>query len=399
MGQEKLRNIKKNDLIDLFNQYSRDLMKNPEVNTIEGVTFLSSWLKKNNFIQIIEKNFKTSEYLEHFVGEKKKIKAQPRGIVCHWIAGNVPTLGLFSLFQSIFVGNINILRIPPKSHDIMIKLLNTFSDTTTDCGISGKNILESIGILYFDKQFQRGNIELSEIADARVVWGGEDAVKSITGISKRAHCEDIIFGPKYSFAVFDKEAIASETFQRYLRFLVSDIYLFDQAACTSPHVIFFERGGKDIKDIIMNLRELFEKQSKRFPKLEIDPFIASKIINIRAQYALDLGKDVICPPENDWTILINNDLCLEEPIESRTIFIKELNSIMEVIPLITKKIQTIGCAVENRGKLLEFANEVTYRGVSRCVNIGQMHLYDSPWDGILLMSQLVNWVTLYYGAD
>ncbi|MFX1445947.1 MAG: acyl-CoA reductase, partial [Promethearchaeota archaeon] len=125
--------------------------------------------------------------------------------------------------------------------------------------------------------------------------------------------------------------------------------------------------------------------------------ITSKIINIRAEYALDPTKTVICSQENDWTILINDNFNLEEPIESRTIFIKEIDSIYQVIPLITKKIQTIGCAIENKTKLVEFANQATFRGVARCVNLGQMHLFDSPWDGMLFMSRLVNWVTLYYG--
>ncbi len=70
---------------------------------------------------------------------------------------------------------------------------------------------------------------------------------------------------------------------------------------------------------------------------------------------------------------------------------------MDVVPLVTKKVQTIGCAIEDKERLLAFADLATFNGVARCVNVGQMHLYDSPWDGLLLMSRLVHWVTLYYG--
>nr|QEE15401.1 Acyl-CoA reductase (LuxC) [Candidatus Prometheoarchaeum syntrophicum] len=396
-GIKLLKKISKNEILDIFHEYSKNLIKSTEVNKIEGIAFLSSWLKRNNFIQIVEKSFKDLDYLENFIGDKKRIKAQPRGIACHWIAGNVPTLGLFSLFQSIFVGNANILRIPPKSHKTIVALLKVFAETTIDSGLSGANLLTSVGIIYYNKSNIKANIELSEIADVRIVWGGDSAVKSITGLPKKAHCEDIIFGPKYSFAVFDKDAVISKNFTRYLRFLVSDIFLFDQAACTSPHVVFFEKGLKNIEEITKDLVEAFNRAIKQFPKIDIDQFITSKIINIRAQYALDLDKKVICPTENDWTILANDQIQLEEPIESRTIFVKEVDSIMAVIPLITRKIQTIGCAIDDKNKLEEFADEVTFRGVSRCVNLGQMHLFDSPWDGMLFMSRLVNWVTLYYG--
>ncbi|MFX0072195.1 MAG: acyl-CoA reductase [Candidatus Hermodarchaeota archaeon] len=397
-GYLELKKIKKIEIIDFFQEYSDVLRKNPFVNRIEGVIFLSAWLKRSNFIQIVEKNFKNLDYLEHFVGDKKKIKAQPRGIASHWIAGNVPTLGLFSLFQSLFVGNINILRIPPASHDIVIKLLKVFSELKTDSGLSGRDLLKSASIIYYDKSELKVNEELSEIADVRIVWGGEEAVKAISNLSKRSHCEDIIFGPKYSFSVFDTEAIESNNFLRYIRFLVNDIILFDQAACTSPHTVFFEKSSKSLKEITNIMAEQFRKTSRRFPKTEVNQFITTKIINIRAEYALDPSKSVFCDKENDWTILLNNELALEEPIESRTIFVKEIDSIMQTVPLITKKIQTIGCAIENKTKLIEFADQVTFNGVARCVNLGQMHLFDSPWDGMLFLSRLVNWTTLYYGT-
>ncbi|WP_371802842.1 acyl-CoA reductase [Candidatus Lokiarchaeum ossiferum] len=396
-GARILKSIPKVAILDIFHEYSKNLIKSPKVNQVEGVAFLSSWLKRNNFSQIVNKNFQTMDYLDHFIGEKKRLKAQPRGLACHWIAGNVPTLGLFSLFQSIFVGNANLLRIPPKSHSTMIALLDVFNNTQSESGWSGHDLLKSVGILYYDRVNHKANLEFSDIADIRIVWGGGSAVKAITGLPKNAHCEDIIFGPKYSFAVFDKDMLASDQLKRQLRFLVSDIFLFDQAACTSPHVVFFERGILPFEELVSQLQDAFKRAARQFPKIDADPYISSKIINIRAQYALDLQKKVICPIENDWTILINSNIQLEDPVESRTIFLKEVDSVMEALPLITKKIQTIGCAISDKEKLVAFADEATFKGVSRCVNLGQMHLFDSPWDGMLFMSRLVNWTTLYYG--
>jgi hypothetical protein len=396
-GFDALKKLDKGKVIDVFQKFSENVIKDPSTTGIEGVAFLSSWLRKANMMQIVEKNLRDIAYLDHFVGEKKRIKAQPRGLVCHWIAGNVPTIGLFSLFQSMLVGNANILRIPPKSHDTMVRLLKAFASSKIESGLVGADLLKSTAIIYYDRSDRLANEELSDIADARVVWGGEDAVKSITGLPRRAHCEDVIFGPKYSLAVLDREAIESNNLPRTLRFLASAIFLFDQAACTSPHVVFCEKSGVDIATLARSLGEEMCKLAKRYPKTDIDQFIMTKIINARAEHALDPDASVVCSPENDWTILINKRPGLEEPIESRTIFVKEVGSIMDVVPHITKKIQTIGCAVDDKAKLLAFADEVTFRGVARCVNVDQMHLFDSPWDGMLFMSRLVNWVTLYHG--
>ena len=396
-GFDALHQIKKSDIVDLYHVYSENLLKDSSTSGIEGVAFLSRWLRKANLMQIVEKNLKDIDYLENFIGEKKRIKVQPRGIACHWIAGNVPTLGLFSLFQSMLVGNANLLRVPSKSHDVLVRLLKVFNGTSTEAAVTGHDLLKSTALFYFDKTDVKANEELSEIADVRIVWGGEEAVKAITGLPRRAHCEDIIFGPKYSFSVFDTAAIESDKFTRYLRSLASDIFLFDQAACTSPHVVFFEKGALSIEAIGQALGEEMKKLANRFPKVDVDQFIMTRIINARAEHALDPESTVICPVENDWTILINKKLQLEEPIESRTIFIKEIDAINEILPLITRKVQTIGCAVDDKAKLEAFADGATLRGVARCVNVGQMHLFDSPWDGMLVLSRLVNWVTLYRG--
>lgn len=96
---------------------------------------------------------------------------------------------------------------------------------------------------------------------------------------------------------------------------------------------------------------------------------------------------------------MDDNIRLEEPVQSRTIFLKEVDSVMDCVDLITPRIQTIGTAIYNRNKLLEFTDAVTYKGVARCVLPGQMNFYDSPWDGIYFLNRLVRWVTLYMPAD
>ena len=53
------------------------------------------------------------EYLNDFVqvDDEKYMKAQPMGTVCHWMAGNVATLGIYSVLLSILCKNGNILRV------------------------------------------------------------------------------------------------------------------------------------------------------------------------------------------------------------------------------------------------------------------------------------------------
>ncbi len=381
--------------IELLHKYGRLLIQNKEINSLEGVAFLSSWLQKANIETIIEKNLGSIKFLTDFVGEgRKKHKAQPRGVICHWIAGNVPTLGIFSLIQSMLVGNSNMVRIPVESQEIFIKLLNALKKTEID-GLKGSEILKTVAVIYFPSSDADANLRFSLAADARIIWGGQEAVDAISKTTKLSHCEDVVFGPKYSFGVIDKMAQESEDIQKIVRRFVNDIIIFDQSACSSPQVIFLEKSSLDLKSIGKLFEEEFKLASKRTPKKDLDQFIASKIINIRAEYALSPKKEIIISQENDWTILLDDEVKLEEPIQSRTIFLKPVNSIMECIDLITPRIQTIGTAIYDRARLFEFTDAVTYKGVARCVTPGQMNTYDSPWDGILLLNRLVRWITLY----
>ena len=123
-------------------------------------------------------------------------------------------------------------------------------------------------------------------------------------------------------------------------------------------------------------------------------FEASNIIKVRSEYALGDHKKVIVPEGNDWTILIDKDFKLEEPVKSRTIFIKSCSNLQEVVKLITPKIQTIGYAFRDNEKLIRLSKELNLKGVSRIVPLGQMNYYDTPWDGKLLLTRLVNFNSL-----
>lgn len=393
-GMELIRLIPINKLLNFFNGFSRKLIQAPEAKEIDGIAFLSNWLRKSNLERIIQNNIGNKEILNQFIGSgNKKVKAQPKGIVCHWIAGNIPTLALFSFFQSLLVRNGNIIRLPLQSVSTISILLRIFSELTID-NISGKDLLKSAAVISFPSSERELNNEMSKIADVRIVWGGSVAVKAIQGLEHREHCEDVVFGPKYSFSVMDSKILSSEDLEKYIRRFTNDIVAFEQSACSSPHVFFIETVDMSV---LKNVIELFAKELERMktilPKQTIGQLTSTQIISKRAEYALTQENKVYCSKSNDWTILFDTNVTLEEPIQSRTIWIKPVDDLMKVISLITRKIQTIGCAILNEELYYRFVDEATYKGVARCVAPGQMNIYDSPWDGVYLLQRLVNWST------
>ena len=398
-GIEELHKFPVEAILLIINEFSKKIALNKEILRAEGVPFLCFYLKKANMEKQVILNLGDKKYLDNFleVEEGKFMKAQGRGIVCHWMAGNVPTLGIYSVIESLLCKNANILRVPEKSVTIVYELLRLLEDITIEYQgqtYSSKVLLRNIVLIYFSSENHNLNSKMSLTADARVIWGGKEAVDSISLLPKKTTCKDLMFGPKYSFAVFHKSAIESLDFERYLEKLVMDITTFDQKACSSPQVIFVEKTNLFINEIGKSLSKAFEKVLKRYKNFSLEEAIAAKIINKRGEYLLSLDKMIYKSKGLEYTILINNEICLEEPVFGRTIFLKEVDNILEVIPLVTNKVQTIGLASEDLEKTIEFAEKVTSKGVNRVTSFGAMNFYDSPWDGSLIISELVRWCSL-----
>jgi len=396
MNLSELHEFPVQAIILIINEYSKKIATNREILRIEGAPFLCFYLKKINMEKQIKLNLGDIEYLNNFVQieDEKYIKAQPMGVVCHWMAGNVATLGIYSVLQSILCKNSNILRVSRECVSSVYKLLELLDNIVVEFegnNYSSKIILKNIALIYFNSADVNHNSEMSSKADARLVWGGETAVNAISLLPKKTTCKDLIFGPKYSFAVFDKSAIESNDFEEYLENLVTDIIAFKQKACSSPQVLFLEKSKLSVEEIAQMLCGKFEKMIKRYTNLDLEQAVSAKIINKRGEYSLSLDKLLYISKGLQYTILIDNELKLEEAITGRTIFIKEVDNIQDICPLITKNIQTVGIASKNTNKILEFADKVTAMGVNRVVKIGYMNFYDSPWDGSLIMSELVRW--------
>jgi hypothetical protein len=282
----------------------------------------------------------------------------------------------------------------------MVKLLKTLKNTKHG-DLDGSLLLSSTAIVYYSKEDLAHTEDLSSHCDARIIWGGKEAIETISNTPKKENCEDIIFGPKYSFAIIDKGIVNDKALlKKNMEKLAYDILFSEQDSCTSPQVLICEAKYSDLNKIALELKNSFDNLPEKFKKREITMFDASNIIRIRSEYAIEDSKDLIISKSgNDWTILMDKDFKLEDPIRSRTIFIKSCDNLDDVGNLITSKIQTIGYAFKNKDNLLKLGKDLNLRGVSRIVPLGQMNYHDAPWDGKLLISRLVNINSLKLSGD
>ena len=189
---------------------------------------------------------------------------------------------------------------------------------------------------------------------------------------------------------------AEENFSKRVKGAIQDIVTFDQMACSSPHIYFFEKKGpkSNIDGIMQSFGNEFAELEKKQRLGNHQQGICSNVINARSKHLLDLNSNVLAPTSLCWTVLTNDTIELEEPVFGRTIFVKEVDSLETVVTLVNRNIQCVSLAIDDEKRREALSTELSYKGVDRFVSPGSMNLFNTPWDGIFLLSRAVRWVSL-----
>lgn len=383
-------------LLGLFADFGTRLIRDPRTKSLEGCMFLSAWLGANNLRQLLEVNLnRNPAFVDGFqpVG-RNFLAAKPQGLAAMWMAGNVATLPLFSLVPALLTKNVCLMKLAGADPVGMDKLLAVLAESQAG-DLRGADLLETAAVVWFDYRNRALNEQMSLSADVKVIWGGAEAIRAISSLPRREHCSEIVFGPKYSIGVIDRGRLEgdAEKLEEAVAAFVRDVAIFDQRACSAPQTIFIERNAKCS---LRSVGEIFARQfAKLPPKPGLDPYTTMRIANTRARWAMDEDRDVIASNDGaNWTVCLDQEATLKEAVQSRTIFLTEIDSWRIILPLLSPKVQTAGIAFGRNEDARAFADAATQAGVARCVRPGIMNNYETPWDGKLLVSQLVRWVTL-----
>lgn len=409
-GQVVLKTTPVDDIIGLCDAIALACSKgdHPLAQTFRdrGIGFLPLWMRRRNLENMCTLALHgRRECLDQFVnlsdGDPRLFRAHPRGLLVHWVAGNVPVLGMLSLLQGLVSKNANILKASQDYAGLIPNLLESFKDVTYTNPqgkiISCQILMQSVCVVYVDRDDREAAIALSSLADVRVAWGGREAVETIVNLPRRFGTEDVIFGPKVSFIVIGAERLQDEAMARPLaRAVARDASAFDQQGCNSPHTVFVERGGTvQPAEFAQLLAEAMAAITEQKPLQDVGAAEAMNVLELRAEY--DMRGDAYYSKGMSWTVVYSDqDTGLAAPCYLRTLSVRPVNDVFEVVSFCSLNTQTVGLALDER--LLELADAITARGVERCPTVGSMSLYESPWDGMFPIERMIRWVTTH-GSD
>tara|TARA_B110001450_G_scaffold244369_1_gene256437 strand:+ start:952 stop:2301 length:1350 start_codon:yes stop_codon:yes gene_type:complete len=391
-----------NNLINICDQisfnWSSDESKIKKIMIENDLNFLITWLKKSNIKKILKINFNDYNVLDRYIKiDNQNIIAHPKGVIVHWLAGNVPVLAIISLFQGLLTKNINIIKAPENMKIIITQLLNNISKMKFKISnkiIYGKKIMESVLVVYVKKDDLVAQKILSKVADVRVAWGGKSAIDAIISLPKKFYCDDIILGPRTSLSIVSKESLKnSKKKAELVQKIARDVFAFNQMGCNSPHNLYLENGVKtNHLEFIKLLKVAFEIESLRH-KNKPSSLKTFEILSGRVIYSTTKNKDVYFDKKNNWNIFYDRkQFKASEPLYGNTLFVKSIDNINSIPKNFPENVQTIGVSMSKK-KFLEFSNLALKNKALRFVNIGNMTFYNHPWDGFLPMTRMVNWVS------
>ena len=162
-------------------------------------------------------------------------KRYPLGILFHIAAGNVDGLPAYSVIEGLLAGNINILKLPTGDNGLSVRLLSEL--------IRFEPRLKDYIYVFDVPSAETETLRVfAELADAVVVWGGDEAVaaaRQLAGVNTKI----IPWGHKLSFAYVTEQA-DEETLYGLARHICET----NQVLCSSCQGIFLDTEDRMVQE-------------------------------------------------------------------------------------------------------------------------------------------------------
>lgn len=311
-----------------------------------------------------------------------------RGLVFHITPSNVPVNFAYSLVSGILSGNSNIIRLPSERSeqaDMIINAFHTLSKNPEFYTFSQRTMF-----IRYEKQ-SSDSAYFSSICDARISWGGDSAIENIKKNAISEAAVDITFGDKYSLCIINADIYISEKSpQKIAEGFYNDTFLFDQNACTSPHLVIWLGSNENIG----RSKKLFWDHVYKLTKTKYQLQAHSAIAKLATFYDQAIHLEGIKKTTMPDNLICRTELSFLSPdiVDHRGNcgYFLEYNAteLSELSKVISEKYQTLAYYGLQKEDLIEFTKEKGSKGIDRVVPIGRTSEFSLTWDGYNLIDSM-----------
>lgn len=354
--------------IKFLDELSREIFACPHSQKFTDLAAFGFFIRKGN-IKLL-RNLKNPNSVEYFMGI---------GVTLHIAPSNVPLNFAYSLVTSLICGNPSIVRVSSKFYeqtDILIALFNKVAERM--------EIMPIFSIIRYPHDSEL-NKKLSEAARIRMIWGGNETINYFKSMAVKPNVVDITFPNKYSITLIDAEYYLTNcNHDQIAKDFFTEVYTFDQNACTAPRAIIWI--GK--KNAISDSKVCFwKKLKKELVKRNYQPSMNSSF-NHFSTYAIHASQNIASKNETAWinglhvmTLSdITSDIFLSHPGEG-LIYEAEIQKLTQINHLVNDDCQTITTVGELNNLVVDWIVDENIVGVDRICKLGTASSFNLDWDG------------------
>ncbi|MDY6953340.1 MAG: acyl-CoA reductase [Thermodesulfobacteriota bacterium] len=311
-----------------------------------------------------------------------------RGLAFHITPSNVPINFAFSYVFGLLSGNANVVRVPSKAFpqtgivcDAMNRLLrdNTYA-----------LIRAMTAFVHYDRNNDITRA-FSKNCNARIIWGGDDTIRTIRKCPVSERCVEMAFSDRYSFCVLDAQAVAhltSDRLKNLARRFYNDTFLMDQNACSSPRLVVWLGKDTDVakKRFWQDVYDIVESEYS---------LPAVNVMDKYTQWCLDaisLEHLALCRSSKNYIYRLSLD---ELPDNAHTLrgtcgyfYEFDTDDIHSIAHIVNTRYQTMTYFGINRSRLVNFVLKNRLTGIDRIVPVGSALDIGVIWDGYDVVKHL-----------
>ncbi|MDR1732847.1 MAG: hypothetical protein LBR61_12215 [Synergistaceae bacterium] len=376
IGSENISNIPmqtySDDICRFVEALSEKLTKFGDVRRYPDVAALAFWCRKGN-IGRLKADFGSTEF------------RLGRGLCFHVAPSNIPVNFAFSWLFALLAGNASVVRLPGKEYPQIEIICNILRGALRDF----PEIEERTAFVRYPAQNEI-TAKFCEIADARMIWGGDGTVTEIRGLRTKPRCVDLTFADRYSLCVINGKAILDTDengLSRLAEHFFNDTWLMDQNACSSPQLILWINDSEEARGRFWDAALVCASE-----RYELQTAVAVEKYARMCEDALEL--ETLVGVRRDGNLLYRAELkALRGPIENLRgrggyFYEYRLKNLDELAAVVTDKYQTLTQFGMNEDELRGFVLQNRLRGIDRVVPVGRAMDIDVVWDGFDIVRML-----------
>lgn len=310
-----------------------------------------------------------------------------RGLTFHIAPSNVPINFVYSLVVGLLSGNVCIVRASSKDF-VQTRIICRLIKETFEEKPNG--IEDYIAVINYNRGSNLTE-ELSKLADARIVWGGDNTIYEIRNFQMKPRAVEITFADRYSLCVLDSvKLFESVDLPKLAREFYNDTYLYDQNACSSPRLMIW-LGDKENTE---KAKEIFWSAVHDYllNRYKVEAVVAVDKLMTELNCAIDFENVHIEKSEDNLINRVHLQSLEMNIPDYRCLggcFLEydavNLDSLGEIV---TEKYQTLSYYGCNPKELQQWVIKNGLKGIDRIVPIGKTADFGLIWDGYDLISTL-----------